>query len=160
PPAHPSGWSGSMPPPYKSDLAPSQATVAAAASAQPSVASPAVQPPYAPPQVAQAPGAPPIAAQPPVASQVARSTVAPPNVSLASNTTSAVPAGARAPLAVDPTQLPPGSPPLGLDGFCAVSLVERKKWVAGDPLWGAIHRGRTYLFSGEGERQRFMANPD
>ncbi len=81
-------------------------------------------------------------------------------MALASAANSAAPAASKAPLAVDPSKLPPGSPPLGLDGFCPVSLVERKKWVAGDPLWGAIHRGRTYLFCGEGERQRFMANPD
>lgn len=63
-------------------------------------------------------------------------------------------------LAVDPSVLPAGSPPLGLDGYCTVSLIERKKWVAGDPLYGAIHHGRTYLFATAGEQQKFMANPE
>ena len=34
------------------------------------------------------------------------------------------------------------------------------KWVPGDVKWGAIHRGRTYLFVGEAEQQQFLANPD
>lgn len=57
-------------------------------------------------------------------------------------------------------QLPPGSPPLGMDGYCPVTLVMQKKWVAGDKRFGAIHRGRTYLFAGEDEQKRFLANPD
>lgn len=57
-------------------------------------------------------------------------------------------------------QLPPGSPPLGLDGYCPVALSEREQWVPGDPRWGLIHRGRTYLFAGPAERDRFNAEPD
>ena len=30
----------------------------------------------------------------------------------------------------------------------------------GDPRWGLIHRGRTYLFAGPEERDRFDADPD
>lgn len=54
----------------------------------------------------------------------------------------------------------PGNPPLALDGFCPVTLVERKKWLPGDARWGAIHRGRTYLFVGQQEQQAFLATPD
>jgi thiol-disulfide isomerase/thioredoxin/YHS domain-containing protein len=57
-------------------------------------------------------------------------------------------------------QLPPGCPPLGLDGNCPVTLVERMQWSVGDRAWGAVHRGRTYLFMGPQERERFLANPD
>jgi len=58
-------------------------------------------------------------------------------------------------------RLPPGSPPLGLDGFCPVTLCEKRDcWVAGDIRWGAIHRGRTYLFAGEAEQKAFLADPD
>lgn len=57
-------------------------------------------------------------------------------------------------------QLPPGCPPLGLDGNCPVTLVERMQWTLGDRAWGAVHRGRTYLFAGPEERTRFLANPD
>ena len=53
-----------------------------------------------------------------------------------------------------------GTPPWGLESFCPVSLCEKQKWVKGDRRWGAIHRGRTYLFVGPGEQQRFLANPD
>ncbi len=56
--------------------------------------------------------------------------------------------------------LPPGSPPLGFDGFCPVSLNFANKWIAGDTKFGAVHRGRTYLFVGESERQQFLASPD
>lgn len=48
----------------------------------------------------------------------------------------------------------------GLDGRCPVTLVTQKKWVKGNPQWGAIHRGQTYLFAGPEEQQRFMADPD
>ena len=52
------------------------------------------------------------------------------------------------------------NPPLGLDGYCPVSLCERQQWVAGDRRWGAIHRGRTYLFAGPEEQRRFFTDPD
>ncbi len=59
-----------------------------------------------------------------------------------------------------PPQTPPGSPPLGLDGYCPVTLVERQQWAAGVPAFGAIHRGRTYLFLGPAEVKKFLADPD
>jgi len=57
-------------------------------------------------------------------------------------------------------QLPPGNPPLGLDGFCAVELSDNRRWVQGDLRWGLVHRGRTYLFAGPEQRDRFDAAPD
>lgn len=61
-----------------------------------------------------------------------------------------------------PPQTPPpgGNPPLGLDGYCTVSLMEQHQWKRGDARWGAIHRDRTYLFCGPEEQQKFLANPD
>jgi YHS domain-containing protein len=56
--------------------------------------------------------------------------------------------------------LPNAYPPLGLDGYCPVSLSERQQWVPGDRRWGVIHRERTYLFAGPEEKQRFFADPD
>jgi YHS domain-containing protein len=50
--------------------------------------------------------------------------------------------------------------PFGLDGYCAVSLLERQQWVPGDSRWGVTHRGRTYLFAGAEEQRRFWADPD
>jgi YHS domain-containing protein len=57
-------------------------------------------------------------------------------------------------------QLPPGSPPLAFEGYCPVALKSAHKWVAGDLKFGAIHRGRTFLFMGEEQRQQFLSNPD
>lgn len=60
------------------------------------------------------------------------------------------------------------APPIGLDGFCPVTLLEtvaqnpndRTAWRKGDKRFGAIHRGRTYLFVSADCQQRFLANPD
>jgi YHS domain-containing protein len=57
-------------------------------------------------------------------------------------------------------QIPPGSPPVALDGFCPVTLVEKRAWSAGNVAFGAVHRGRTYLFVGPEQVQKFLANPD
>jgi protein disulfide-isomerase len=54
----------------------------------------------------------------------------------------------------------PASLLFGLDGFCPVQLVENARWQPGKKAWGAIHRGRTYLFAGVEEQRRFLANPD
>jgi YHS domain-containing protein len=56
--------------------------------------------------------------------------------------------------------VPPGNPPLGMDGYCPVHLTEGQDWKRGDARWGAIHRGRTYLFVSQGCQQKFLANPD
>jgi protein disulfide-isomerase len=66
----------------------------------------------------------------------------------------------RTPAAAPTIQLPPGNPPLGLDGYCPVELTEKKRWVQGNTRWGLIHRGRTYLFAGPEQRDRFDADPD
>ncbi len=57
---------------------------------------------------------------------------------------------------------------VGLEGYCPVTLVERssvsptdpRAWTHGDPRWGAVHRGTTYLFVGPEEQKRFLQNPD
>jgi YHS domain-containing protein len=58
------------------------------------------------------------------------------------------------------TQLPAGSPPLAFDGYCPVSLKTLNRWAEGDAQFGALHRGRTFLFAGPEQRDQFMANPD
>jgi len=57
-------------------------------------------------------------------------------------------------------QLPPGAPPLGFEGYCPVSMRSEWQWVAGDPKWGAIHRGRTFWIVSQEKQQKFLANPD
>jgi protein disulfide-isomerase len=56
--------------------------------------------------------------------------------------------------------LPSGCPPLAFDGYCSVSLKSAHKWVRGTAKFGAIHRGRTFLFAGEQQQQQFLADPD
>jgi protein disulfide-isomerase len=57
-------------------------------------------------------------------------------------------------------ELPAGSPPLAFDGYCPVSLKTLNRWAAGNAQFGAVHRGRTYLFAGAEQRDQFLANPD
>jgi thioredoxin-related protein len=47
-----------------------------------------------------------------------------------------------------------------LDGHCCVTLVETKKLAKGSPRFGAIHRGRIYLFVNADARTKFLGNPD
>ena len=56
--------------------------------------------------------------------------------------------------------LPAGSPELGFEGYCPVSMKEKWQWIDGDVRWGAIHEGRTYLFSTEAKRDQFLASPE
>jgi YHS domain-containing protein len=74
----------------------------------------------------------------------------------------APPAGARAPTGLPDTPFPGSTfnPPLALDGYCSVNLLDTQKWIAGDRRWGAVHRGRTYLFVGPDEQRRFLSDPD
>jgi protein disulfide-isomerase len=60
----------------------------------------------------------------------------------------------------DATKLPPNSPPLGFEGYCPVSMRNSWRWVAGDPRWGIVHRGRTYWFASQQEQQQFWVDPD
>lgn len=74
------------------------------------------------------------------------------------NPTSARPA-ADAPRAQAAAQ-PSAQPVLCLDGHCPVTLMETQKWVYGDRRFGAVHRGRLYLFASAAHQQRFLAEPD
>jgi thioredoxin-like negative regulator of GroEL/YHS domain-containing protein len=57
-------------------------------------------------------------------------------------------------------QLPPGSPALGFEGFCPVTMKNEWRWAKGDVRWGAIHQGRTYLFASAEAQKTFLTNPD
>ncbi len=75
----------------------------------------------------------------------------------------AAPVASAAPVRQSPkpkVEIPPGNPPLALEGYCPVSLTDKQRWVLGNPRWGARHEGRTYLFAGPEEQQKFLANPD
>jgi len=70
----------------------------------------------------------------------------------------AVVAGAAA--AAPPAADPHGSMPLGLEGYCPVTIADRGMWVEGRAQWGVRHRGRTYLFAGPEQQQAFLTTPD
>lgn len=57
-------------------------------------------------------------------------------------------------------QLPPGVPPLAFDGYCVVSVRDDEIWRMGNPAWGVIHRGQTYLFHSQKAQEAFRARPD
>jgi YHS domain-containing protein/thiol-disulfide isomerase/thioredoxin len=102
----------------------------------------AVQPPVAPPTTwtPGAAGQSPPSQPPPGAGVAVREPAAPPHPDL---------------------KLPPGCAPLGLDGYCPVSLCEKPDvWTMGDTRWGVQHRGRTYLFAGPEQQKKFLANPN
>jgi len=78
-------------------------------------------------------------------------------------------AWASGPQASPPNLVPASqAPPVALDGFCPVTLVEvvaldptdRRAWKKGDPRFGAIHEGRTYLFASAEQQQKFLARPE
>jgi protein disulfide-isomerase len=49
---------------------------------------------------------------------------------------------------------------LAMDGFCAVTVVEKDQWVEGNPQLGVVHLGRLYLFSDKAAMDKFLANPE
>ena len=53
-----------------------------------------------------------------------------------------------------------GSMPVGLEGYCPVSLLDKGVWVEGRAQWGVRHRGRTYLFATAEQQTAFLADPD
>lgn len=70
------------------------------------------------------------------------------------------PSVAEPPRAQSPTGQASPQPVLCLDGHCPVTLMETQKWVYGDRRFGAVHRGRLYLFTSAAHQQRFLAEPD
>ena len=154
--------------PYADLNVPATATKPVAAPVAPQMTAPAEQPgpsfaAAAPLQPAAAPAMPAVDPSSPYAN-VFRGQPAPANLSVSPATTPTMhvadPAAAAAPMQTAAAPQAPSNPPLGLDGYCPVELVEHKRWVKGDARWGAIHNGRTYLFSGLEQQQRFLPNGD
>lgn len=50
--------------------------------------------------------------------------------------------------------------PLGLEGYCPVTLMEGQTWAKGQAEFGCYHRGVLYLFASPQARDRFMQSPD
>ncbi len=112
------------------------------------------------PTTATPPATPPAAIQTTSAQTVLQSPQAatPPIAATANMAAATTPPAAQKP--AGPPKLPEGTPPLAFEGYCPVTLKQARKWILGNLKYGAIHRGRTYLFTGETQRQQFLANPD
>jgi thiol-disulfide isomerase/thioredoxin len=155
-----------------SPVAPAPAAPMQPFQAQPAPAQPAVRQPVAP-QPAPQPPAPAALAPRVVGPQPAGAPVGVPAIVAPVGVVPSTPPLGAAPQPAPAVQqvpaptaaaglpnLPPGSPPLALDGYCPVTVTEKMIWKRGDVRFGAIHRGRTYLFSSATEQAKFLARPD
>jgi protein disulfide-isomerase len=91
------------------------------------------------------------------------------------------PASAESPAAEPPAATPtkaPILPPIGMEGYCVVTLYQYnqklaeaqaagrdldpsiKGWIKGNKKFGAIHRGRLYLFVSADAQKAFLKEPD
>jgi len=52
------------------------------------------------------------------------------------------------------------SPAAALEGDCPVTLLKETKWVKGNDQYGAMHRGRLYLFASDAAQAEFLRDPD
>ena len=59
-----------------------------------------------------------------------------------------------------PMAAPVQEPTKAMDGFCPVTLANQNTWQSGDPRWGAVHRGKIYLFAGQDQQREFLSDPD
>lgn len=51
-------------------------------------------------------------------------------------------------------------PPLAMQGYCPVAVLDQGEWVAGDPQNGLIHLGQLYLFSSPEAMETFRNDPE
>jgi protein disulfide-isomerase len=51
------------------------------------------------------------------------------------------------------------APPVALEGFCSVTIVEKDQWQPGERKFGVIHMGQTFLFTSEEAQRKFLAEP-
>ncbi len=126
----------------------------AAPTGVPAGAAPASTAPFMPPPTSSSPSAATVAASPPSAPPITASLPRPQPPAMAARSPLPPPSDEK------PSPAATGNAPLCLDGFCPVTLCERQQWVQGDRRYGAVHRGRTYLFTGPDEQRRFLSNPD
>jgi YHS domain-containing protein len=54
----------------------------------------------------------------------------------------------------------PEQAPLGLEGYCPVTLLATQRWAKGDAQFGCYHRGVLYLFADQTARDSFLQSPD
>jgi protein disulfide-isomerase len=145
------GYTGATQPPA---MPAAQQQIPAGSWTPPAYAPAAAQSPYLPPSNAAPSYVPPYS--PPASPPAVNPTPGNPYLG---NGPALGPAGASA-YAAPPAAAQSAAAPLAIDGYSPVTLVDQQRWQVGDRRWGAVHRGRTYLFSSQEEQQRFLANPD
>ncbi|QDS86603.1 Thiol:disulfide interchange protein DsbD [Rosistilla ulvae] len=80
--------------------------------------------------------------------------------SIAANEFATNPTPEPASQAAATTPSPSAAPPLAMDGYCPVAILEETRWVSGDKQFGAIHLGKLYLFSSDQAQTKFLADPE
>jgi len=50
--------------------------------------------------------------------------------------------------------------PLGMDGYCPVTVLKENRWQLGSGRFSAVHEGRRYFFADETAKQEFLAIPE
>lgn len=50
--------------------------------------------------------------------------------------------------------------PVGLDGYCPVTLCDDTRWCEGDPRYAAVYQGRKYYCAGPKQLAYFKGRPD
>ncbi len=58
-----------------------------------------------------------------------------------------------------PESIPVATPRLALEGYCPVTLVEKREWRIGDPDFSVVHEGQRYFFATAVERLKFAKSP-
>ena len=53
---------------------------------------------------------------------------------------------------------PAANIPVAMNGYCPVCILDMRKWVKGDPRYAVVVDGKKYLFPGEAQMQKFLAN--
>ena len=48
--------------------------------------------------------------------------------------------------------------PVAMNGYCAVCILDMRKWVKGDNRFAVVMDGKKYLFPGEAQMQQFLKN--
>jgi YHS domain-containing protein len=110
---------------------------------------------------AEQPAAPATKPEPPVTMPPSRPQWPAPLAGLAPQPATQPPATSPPPAAVSAAAAAiPETMPVGLEGYCPVTLAEKQAWTEGRPQYGARHRGRTYLFAGPEQQRAFLTDPD
>jgi YHS domain-containing protein len=49
---------------------------------------------------------------------------------------------------------------IAMDGYCPVTVVDNERWAPGDSAVSATHRGQTFFFHADEQREAFLSSPD